>query len=219
MAAEKVSEKLSMTQGYQLMAQLKGVQKLSLYFDAENYVETEIINANDFSVLLEIPKEQTLLFQIGKSFNFGFEYKGKNYTGSLMIDDTKIGLKAHLLKDLNIFQRREDFRVRPPAQNSHYINITQISNLPVNLKMNFIDLSQGGMKMALSPGAKLEPFKSEALVKGHLVCREELIEFSGVIKKPSLNSIGVQFKDLSAESKNEIWREVMRWSRSFSKYR
>lgn len=219
MAAEKLDEKLSIAKTYELLKLFNNDQKISLYLDSEIYRETKIDVVEKNFVRLNLLDTNLSEFQVGKSYNFGFEYQGKNYTGSLMIDDLNGGIKAHLLQDLNVFQRREDFRVRPPDNESYYINVLWLGNSPTNIKMNFIDMSQGGMKMTLREGARLNLFKSEVRIKGNLICKDEVIEFSGIIKKPTAKSIGVQFEDLSAQTKNQIWREVMRWSRSYSKYR
>lgn len=221
MAAEKLEEKISMSKAFDLMAQFTDEQKFSLYLDSENYREAKLVSAskNILSLSLRLMSGQLSDFQVGKSYNFAFEFKGKNYTGSLMIDESNDVLKAHLLRDLNVFQRREDFRVRPPDIESYYIIVLGIGSVSVNIKLNFVDLSHGGMKMTLIESKKINFFKSESRIKGNLICKDDVIEFSGIIKKPTVNSIGVQFDDLSADSKNQIWREVMRWSRSFSKYR
>jgi len=150
--------------------------------------------------------------------------------GSLVIqvqmgDEKILAQPKYLIRDEQIYlqmdcdfyqlQRREDFRLRIPSSFHSEILITNKNDQNVKYKGSLADISSGGCRY--ENHRKLFPIASNDTIKGTITFSgRPSVEISGVIRhiaplpdNPEADLVGIQFQDLSAQSKNRIFALIM----------
>lgn len=134
----------------------------------------------------------------------------------------------YLQLDCDFFQlqRREDFRLRIPNSFKSEIKIASKNDQSTQFQGSLLDISSGGCRY--ENHRRSFSLAMNDIIKGQLsLAGRPSVDFTGVIRhiaplpdNPEIDLIGVQFQDLSAQSKNRIFALIMDIHRElFSKLR
>jgi len=215
---EKITRSLS-TQKYQISAKLPTSSEHIVFLEAQSLIRNELgCKIKFIPPGLNLPEIGSLVIQAQMGEDIILAQPQYSIRGESIF----------LRVDCDFFQlqRREDFRLRIPTSFHSQMRITSKNGNPLNYSGSVVDISSGGCR--IESHRRNFPVIMNDKISGEIsFSNRPNLEVSGVVRHIAplpdnleTDLVGIQFQDLSAQSKNRIFALMMDIHRElFSKLR
>lgn len=215
---EKIIQSLS-AQKYQISAKLPTSSEHIISLEAQSLVRNELgCKIKSIPPELVLPEIGSLVIQVQMGEDIILAQPQYSIRGESIF--------LQVSCDFFQLQRREDFRLRIPTSFHSQMTITSKNGNPLSYSGNLVDISSGGCR--IESHRRNFPVMMNDKVAGEIsFLNRPSLEVSGVVRhiaplpdNPETDLVGIQFQDLSAQSKNRIFALMMDIHRElFSKLR